>query len=328
MATSNGSVLQDRTRGAVSYEEEIKAAQIDQLYSQSLLARLGAAVSATALVVCLWQAVAHTFLLVWLACYLVVQAFRLVTTIRFSAVSPQGKATIKWGRWFSLLTIVSGVLWGVAGWSLFPSESLPHQFLLAIFLAGLGSAVVVVYSPIRECYLPTLAAMLLPLAARFAYEGNELSVTLGFVICLFAMVLAHTGNRLHSMLWESLRLRFEKNDLIGSLSTEVQERKRMEVALRESEEMYRLLVDHAHEGIMMLNIADGSVEYVNALVSEISGFSGDRILGRPFEEFVHCQDRPSLTECVACRGQVGPLPIHMNVDCCETAAMITRGWRF
>jgi PAS domain S-box-containing protein len=67
------------------------------------------------------------------------------------------------------------------------------------------------------------------------------------------------------------------------------ERKRAEEALIESEEKYRILIENAAECII---ITQGEfLKFVNQKTIEISGYSNEELLSRPFLEFIHPEDR-------------------------------------
>lgn len=59
--------------------------------------------------------------------------------------------------------------------------------------------------------------------------------------------------------------------------------------LRESEEKYRTVVENASEAIIIAQ--DGMLKFVNPKAMEISGYSEEELLSRPFVEFIHPDDR-------------------------------------
>ncbi|HBD08602.1 MAG TPA: hypothetical protein DCZ69_10095, partial [Syntrophobacteraceae bacterium] len=75
-------------------------------------------------------------------------------------------------------------------------------------------------------------------------------------------------------------LRDSKGNVVGAIESirDVTDRRRMEVALKESEERYRLIFDHAPLGIVHFNHA-GVVQDCNGKFLEILGTSRERILG-------------------------------------------------
>jgi len=73
------------------------------------------------------------------------------------------------------------------------------------------------------------------------------------------------------------------------LETEIQERLKTEVILRESEEQYRNLFENAAEAIYVAQ--DGKLVFLNPMTAMITGYSGGELMTRPFTEFIHPDDR-------------------------------------
>ena len=78
----------------------------------------------------------------------------------------------------------------------------------------------------------------------------------------------------------------ESND---QLRFEINERTRMETALRESEERYRRLIENAIVGIIV--IRDQKLVFANSFVSNLSGYTAEETLGMPIIDFIHPDDR-------------------------------------
>jgi diguanylate cyclase (GGDEF)-like protein/PAS domain S-box-containing protein len=74
-----------------------------------------------------------------------------------------------------------------------------------------------------------------------------------------------------------------------AVAHDISERKRMEEAIKESEELARGMLDTAATGIYLLQ--DGRFEYVNRLFEQISGYSSDELKGVYSIEYVHPEDR-------------------------------------
>jgi PAS domain S-box-containing protein len=76
--------------------------------------------------------------------------------------------------------------------------------------------------------------------------------------------------------------------LLTSLE-DITQRIKMEDDLRASEEKYRLLVEHANESIVV--IQEGVIKFVNSATRKLTGYSASEMLGQPFIDFVHPEDR-------------------------------------
>lgn len=201
-------------------DPRLRADQVRQLYSQSQAGLIGVAISAAILVAALRDVVPHSHLALWLIGYLVLQVPRHVLAHEFSRRSLDDASTLRWGFRFCVLTALSGLMWGMAGIFLFPAQSEAFQFLLALFIAGISAAAAVVYAPRIECYLPTLLAILVPLAGRYFYEGSEVQTITGAVILLFGVILILTARSMNIAYAEALRLRLEKSSLADSMLEE------------------------------------------------------------------------------------------------------------
>lgn len=87
---------------------------------------------------------------------------------------------------------------------------------------------------------------------------------------------------------------------------DVTERKRVEEALRASEEEYRATFESAGVGKLQLDIANGKFLRVNAKMAEICGYSVQELLGFDYTQLSHPQDVEMTREALACliRGEV------------------------
>ncbi|MHA2296619.1 MAG: PAS domain S-box protein [Candidatus Hodarchaeales archaeon] len=75
---------------------------------------------------------------------------------------------------------------------------------------------------------------------------------------------------------------------------EYEHRLRIEQALKESEEKYRIVVDNAYEGILVAQ--DGMIKFFNPETLKIIGYSDDELFSKPFIEFIHPEDRDLVLE--------------------------------
>lgn len=88
--------------------------------------------------------------------------------------------------------------------------------------------------------------------------------------------------------------------------SDITERKRAEEKLRESEEKYHSVVEHADQGILIAQ--DGMIRFANPKISEISGYSQEELSSKLFTRFIHPDDREMVTENYLKRLQGRELP--------------------
>lgn len=112
-----------------------------------------------------------------------------------------------------------------------------------------------------------------------------------------------TAQKYHEHLLEQCRddleeqVKLRTRQLVAAnaeLQQEVGERKWTEQVLRISEEKYRLVVEHANEGIVVTQ--DDFFKYANPKAERILGYPRDELLSKPFTDFIHPDDRDVMRE--------------------------------
>lgn len=83
----------------------------------------------------------------------------------------------------------------------------------------------------------------------------------------------------------------QTGEVIGlmGITRDIDQRKKAETALRDSEEKYRLLVDNANEGIFVAQ--DDMLRFVNPKGLAIVGYTLNELTSQPFDRFIHPDDR-------------------------------------
>ncbi|MDP3562997.1 MAG: PAS domain S-box protein, partial [Methanoregula sp.] len=82
-------------------------------------------------------------------------------------------------------------------------------------------------------------------------------------------------------------------------SHDVTDERNAKEALKESEEKYRLVVEHSHDSIYIYR--DNHFLFINRQAEELSGFSHEELMNRELWDFIHPSDRQRLKEAAATR---------------------------
>ena len=75
---------------------------------------------------------------------------------------------------------------------------------------------------------------------------------------------------------------------------DINDQKLAEKALQESEEKYRQLVENANDAIVVAQ--DGKVMFANPRTLEMTGYSENELIGTPFSELLHPDDRKKVLQ--------------------------------
>lgn len=328
----------------------IRRDQVRQLFGQAQTGLIPAHLSALVLAIALWPVVPESYLVAWFGAYSILQIPRYVMAVRFRLEEPPDAALESRGRMFCLFTLLSAVVWGTGGLALFPTGSVQHQFMLALFMAGISAAGAVVYSPVKSCWLPTIVLTLAPIGGRFIYEGDPINWIIGLMILVYMIVLILTASYMYSLNGASYRLNHEKTDLIESLrerteradelnrrlSEEIEQRRlaqkeltqarqnleerveerttelaRAKRALELSEDQYRSLVEGSLDGIFVQK--GGKIAFANQRLHEMLGYGPGELEQLDRWEIYHPEDRTIVRERELARIRNQPVPEQYEV---------------
>lgn len=300
-------------------QEQVRSILVDQLYSEGPIGYVGALFGTAIVTVSLWNLVPRLHLLIWLTLYVFSALLRYMLVRSYFRIDPHQRVPKTWERRFAWGNLVGASLWGLAPILLFPHDSVVHQYMLALFIAGISCGAAAFYWPSLVASIPAIMVELLPLSARFFSQANETGTVTGIVVLIFCLVVSLMALHLRSFGARSVRLRLEKDSLLQSLREsgdrlenrvqertkelssvnqalrhEIDERARAEESQRKSEEKYRLVVDHAQESIFIAQ--EGLIRFVNPKTCDMLAYSESELLFQPFTTFIHPEDRDMVYE--------------------------------
>lgn len=125
-----------------------------------------------------------------------------------------------WANRYTILSGISGLVWGVGAIIWFVPGSFPAQAYLVLAFLGMSATEFVCRAPHRPAYLAHAAGSLLPLAALLVLEGGMYQMLSANLVLFFGGVLYSYSGTVTQLLNASIHVRQDNADLITRLSEE------------------------------------------------------------------------------------------------------------
>lgn len=228
----------------------------------------------------------------WLICFWVISLARYYHCHRFFNKQPESIDYPKWEKHFLLGTALSGLLWGSVAFWFFPENNPPHQVFLFFILAGLsGGSISMSQRPIafRLFVLP----MLIPYVIKLLSLGGQANLTMAALFLLFIVMMILISSRVCETISESLRLRFEKEELRDqykqlqnhieqtniNLLSALKHNEVKELALLENETFLSSILNTASDGIITSD-HQGIILSANHAIERDFGYKEQELIGK------------------------------------------------
>ncbi|MGA2937906.1 MAG: ATP-binding protein [Syntrophobacteraceae bacterium] len=242
-----------------------------------------------ALVLCyaVRDSVPHANLFVWAALVLLMSIGRMVFCFRFSKVRADSFAGEPWRRAYLILSVISGVIWGLSAFIIFPAGDPILISFYILVLGGVVAGTAMAHSSIKFAS----AAGSMPAAVcywiRLVMEGGELGFTVGLLMILYMLSILGHAIKHNRFIASAIALRFENVELLDqvrrandSLRQEIAEHRIAQETLRDSEEKFRLAFQTAPDSINLNRVSDGMYLDINEGFTKNLGFTCDEVVGK------------------------------------------------
>jgi PAS domain S-box-containing protein len=264
-------------------QDRVLDEQVELLFGQSRLGRAATLINAAIVAAVLWGTVSHAQLLAWVGAVAGVAALRFVL-VRYRRRRRDIMSPRQWGRLYGLGALLAGAVWGLTGTALFPEGSVTHQLFVLMVLAGMAAGAVPLLSSVRGVYASYLVPLLLPVALGLFLHHGQVYAFVSLVVLVFMGVMLATSRRIHSILDESLHLRFANADLAQSL--------------RAGNEFLERIMDGVSNGVFVVT-AEGRIVRTNAALGGIVGRSAPEVLQISVWDLVGPEHADTLRDALA-----------------------------
>jgi PAS domain S-box-containing protein len=249
-------------------------------------------------------AVPRANICVWILMVLAVVVSRIVYYFRSLKVRDDLFSGTYWQNIYLVLAFVSGAVWGLSAFIIFPAGNPGLISLFVLVMASLSAATTVSHSSIRLAPTAWAGPAMLLYAIRCTMEGGETGYTISALIVLYLFTILRYSLIHNNTIASAISLKFENLELLGevrkakevletkveerttelrrsneSLIRAIEERQSAEAALRVGEEKYRELVKHAKSIVLRWN-AQGIIIFVNEFAQQFFGYTEDELLGK------------------------------------------------
>jgi PAS domain S-box-containing protein len=306
----------DRTLVNPPTTQQLVYQEVAHLYALAPVGIVASLINGLILAFILRKVVAGEILVGWLVSLVIVNALWGILLVTYRRCMPAPADSDRWLRWFVGGNAASGVIWGAAGFLLYPTTSIPHEIFLAFVVGGMIAGSTAVHAARQEAFFAYSLPTVIPLLIRFVQQGDDLHFAMGSMGLLFFATMVMTARHNGRMIEQSLRLQFENSHLVTDLvqardqaeftnnilSSEISYRRTVEKALvahrdqlealveartaelKSSEARYRYLAENMTDVIWAMEIQDRRFSYMSSSVQQFRGYRPEEAMNLSIEE--------------------------------------------
>lgn len=258
------------TPDADSFADQVNAQAIRIMFGNITSIAASVTLMITVMVWVMWERIGHVILIAWAVTVFAITLAEIQFGRMFFRRNPSQEETVRWGHYYSFISVANGLSWGSACVLYFVSDSAVLQVFLFTCMVGLATASIIQHSYWIESYYAFTVPLLVLSGLRLFWEGGFAYQGLAVLtLALLAIVIQMARESQKSVL-AAIRLRFENLDLIKQLR---EEKEKAEIA---SHDKTRFLASASHD---LRQPVHALTLFAGALRPELASIKAQTLLG-------------------------------------------------
>lgn len=199
-------------------ESMVRAEQVRTQYASMPTSFLGSVFSATLYVVAAHGVLPTSQWLTWWGLMIAQALARATLWQAFRRRPPRVEAMDTWGRRATLGSAVSGCIWGMGAWLVFPEQHVEFQLFFMFLIASMGSLSAIASASFLPAFYAFTYPTVLPVGLLLVTHPDRLLQAMGVISLGYLPVISRFAHTLGNGIVESFRLRFENLDLLREVT--------------------------------------------------------------------------------------------------------------
>jgi two-component system, sensor histidine kinase len=167
---------------------------------------------------CTWAYFPKPLVIGWAAVLAAVTVGRFQLQRAYFRRNPPPEDVGPWQLWFTIGTLMTALIWAVAGWCFLDTDAILPRLLTIIVLSGMSAGAARALAPLQICGTVFVALVLTPETVRLGMLLHEGGGVVVLVSVMYILYLISMTRQEHADLLRLYRLVFENEELVRTLS--------------------------------------------------------------------------------------------------------------
>lgn len=211
-------------------DNRIRFLQVETLYKNSPVVFFANIINTSLFILVLWSEVDTTWLLLWGTVMMLLTSIRSVIAWYYWRDEEREQSLDAWLKRFIVTALLSGFIWGAAGYSFYLPEGGVYQAFLVIFLLGIAAGSMAFLSAHLPTFYGFFMLLMLPLIIRMFQESSVPHLVMGGMMIVYLLVFMVFGRNVNQVFLESILLRFDNLELVNRLTKEKEAAEKANIA--------------------------------------------------------------------------------------------------